>query len=262
VDASGNLVANPLRIVGTGLLAPGRPPAVTVGGQAVTVLPTPAPTATGLTVALSGGLDAGPQADVRVSAFGLAGPALPFVVSPWLAEVQPVRTALDSDPTRAPGDLKLTLRGSGFTAAPQAVRFDGPGGTTLATAFDPGGTDTQARVAVPAGLANGVYQVRLVRPDSAATNPRTVTVVPRIDPPVAVAVVNVNGVDVHQLTLNGARLNGRDVRVAVDESSYAVGANAQAGTLTVTLGRKLAPGSHPVAVTVDGVTSRTVSQGV
>jgi hypothetical protein len=262
VDAAGALVPNTLRITGTGLVAPGQPAVVRFGGSSTTVLRTPAPTDASVSIALPTELDAGPQADVSVKAAGLSGQAVPFFVSPWLSEVQPLRTALDPDPNRVPSDLKLILRGSGFTSAPQAVRFEGPSATTTATAFDPNGTDTSATVTLPSALANGVYRVRLVRPDQAATNGRTLEVIPRVDPPVAVAVIQVNGVNVHQLTLTGVRLNGGDVRVTVDGNVYAVGANAQATTLVVTLGRTLTAGAHKVSLSVDGHNSRAVDMGV
>jgi len=169
----------------------------------------------------------------------------------------PIRTALD--PTQ-PADLKLALYGNGFTTTPRAVRFDGPGGTTNVTAFDTGGSDGQATVTMPATLANGIYNVRIVlnNPASSVSNPRTLEVMPCLDSPIALAIVTVSGNAVHQLTMNGARLNGSDVRLVLDGVTYQVGANANATQLVYTLGRLLSAGSHRVAINVNGQTSRNV----
>jgi hypothetical protein len=254
--AGGAVVPNDLRISGFGLSFPGQEPLVRVGGQLAAVQRPPAPTDTALTVVLPSGLDAGPQVDVRVSLNRRTSTPLVFTVSPWLADLTPIRTALD--PGRGPADMKLTLRGNGFTGSPRSVRFDGPGGTSNVTAFDPGGNTTQAMVNIPTGLANGVYDVRIVLNDAASSvsNPRTLEVIPRLDSPVGVAVVAEATGDVHRLTLNGARLNGADVRLVIDGATYQVGANGAAGQIVYTLGRLLAAGRHTVAVNVDGHLSR------
>jgi Pvc16 N-terminal domain len=253
----GALVANDLVISGFGLSFPGQGPLVRVGGQLVTIRTVPAPTDTTLTVILPTDLDAGPQADVRVTLNRRTSTPLVFTVSPWLADVTPIRTALD--PTR-PADLRLTLQGNGFTATPQAVRFEGPGGTTIATTFEPGGSDAQATVAIPTTLLNGIYNVRIVLndPGQSASNSRTLEVMPRLDSPIALAVVTVAGNSVHQLTLNGARLNGSDVRLVIDGLTYQVGANANPAQVIYTLGRLLSAGSHSVAININGQLSRSV----
>jgi hypothetical protein len=258
IDGSGALVANELAISGFGFSFPGQASLVRVGGQLVTIRTTPAPTDTAFIVILPPDLDAGPQADVRVTLNRRTSTPLVFTVSPWLANVTPIRTALD--PTR-PADLRLTLQGNGFTATPQAVRFEGPGGTTTVTTFDAGGSDVQAAVTIPVNLANGLYNVRIVLndPASSASNSRTLEVIPRLASPIGLAVVTVAGNSVHQLTLNGARLNGSDVRLDLDGITYQVGANATATQLIFTLGRVLSAGAHSVAVNVNGQMSRSVA---
>ena len=257
IDGSGALVANELVISGSGFSFPGQAPTVRVGGQPVTIKSTPAPTDTVITVILPTDLDAGPQADVRVTLQRRTSMPLVLTLSPWLANMTPIRTALD--PTQ-PADLKLALYGNGFTTTPRAVRFDGPGGTTNVTAFDTGGSDGQATVTMPATLANGIYNVRIVlnNPASSVSNARTLEVMPRLDSPIALAIVTVSGNAVHQLTMNGARLNGSDVRLVLDGVTYQVGANANATQLVYTLGRLLSVGSHRVAINVNGQTSRSV----
>lgn len=253
---AGALAANTLEIRGFGLSFPGQSPTVTVGGRTAAIADMPAPDDQALTVTLPTDLDAGPQADVRVTVNGRTSTPLPFLVTPWLALLRPIRTALD--PAGGPADLKLTLTGNGFTATPQAVRFEGPGGTTTVTAFDAGGGDTAATVTIPTTLANGVYNIRIVLADDSASNARTLEVLPRVDRPIGLATVTVSGVSVHRLTLGGARLNGGDVRLILDGATYVIGANANGAQLVHTLGRLLDAGTHRVAVVVDGHTSRTV----
>jgi hypothetical protein len=266
VAADGTLHANALVIHGFGFSAPiaGRPPDVLVGGRTVTPAATPAPTDQALTVGLPTDLDAGPQADVRVAQMRRTSLPLSFTVSPWLAAVRPIRTALD--PARGDADMKPVLTGSGFTTSPQAVRLDGPAGTVNLTTFAAGGSDTRVTVTLPATLANGLYQARVVRGDGGASNPRPLEVVPRVDSPIAVAVVAVTGKNVHQLTINGARLGGKNIRVTIAAATYQVApdpSNPTVGSnpaqLVVTLGRLLAPGSHTVVVTVDGHAARGVA---
>ena len=252
VDGAGNLQPNPLAISGFGFRFPGQAPTVRVGGQLARVQTAPPPTDTSLTVALPTSLDAGPQEDVKVTLNGRTSTPVPFTVDPWLANVTPVRSALEgATPT-------ITLNGSGFTGSPRAVRFEGPGGTSSVTAFI-SATDSRASVQIPA-LANGIFGVRIVLNDaqSSASNSRTLEVIPRLDSPVGVAVVVASGVSVHQLTFNGARLNGADVRVLIDAVAYQHGANANANQVVHTLGRLLNAGAYQVAVAVDGSLSHSV----
>lgn len=253
------LTPNQLRINGFGMSFPGQTPIVKVNGQLVSVSAAPAPTDTALTVTLPTDLDAGPLVDVSVTLNGRTSLPLVFNVQPWLTSLTPIRSALD--PTRGPADLKLTLHGIGFTAAPAAVRFEGTGAPSSVTIFDAGGGDSQATVTIPPGLLNGVYKVRLVLndADNSVTNLRTLEIIPRVDSPVGLAVINVGGKDVHRLTINGARLNGGDVRLLLDGGIFQLGSNANAAQLLVTLGRLLDAGTHRVAVNVDGQTSRTVT---
>jgi hypothetical protein len=260
VGAGGAIIANSLVIQGSGLTMPGQDSVIMVGGLVSSITAsTPAPHES-LTVTLPSNLDAGPQIDVTVLLAGLSSVALQYTVIPWISYITPIRTALD--PT-SPADLTLTLNGAGFTATPASVRFDGPTGTTSVTAFVAGGTDKQAKIAIPTTLANGIYQVRLIHndPQSSATNARTLQVVPLLASPIGVAVVVVT-VNVHQLTLNGQRLAGADVRLSIDDIVYQTGTNANATQLVFTLGKLLDPGTHTISVTVDGNASRTVSFGV
>jgi hypothetical protein len=254
---AGTLESNPLRIDGFGMFFPGQPPTVQVGGQAATLQIAPTSTDPSTTVLLPAALDAGPQADVCVTVNGRTSTPLVFLVSPWLSRLLPIRTALD--PSSAFSDLNLVLQGNGFTATPQAVRFDGPGGTTSVTTFAIQ-QDSTVQVAIPTGLANGIYQVRLILSDSSASNPRTLEVLPRLTSVGASVVTDpATGANVHQLTLSGARLNGADTRLLLDGVPYLHGANASATQLQHTLARLLDAGTYQVAVNVDGHLSRTVA---
>ncbi len=250
----GVLQANDLQIGGFGLHFPGQTPVVRVGGKVVAIKPVPGPTDRTLSVTLPTDVDAGPQVDVTVTLNGRTSTPLTFTVNPWLASTKPIRTALDA--TRGAVDMKLVLLGTGFSATPQAGRFEGPGGVTNVTTFDAGGSDTQAAFDIPTALVNGVYNVRIVKADGSASNPRTLEVLPQIDSPAIVAPVVVNATTVHRLTVNGARLNGGDVRLVLDGVTYVARANASANQFVYTLGRQLTAGTHRLALSVNGQTSR------
>jgi hypothetical protein len=257
VDGTGALVANTLVLTGSSFSLPGQTPVVLVGGQPATLNTVPAPSATSLTVSLPVTPGAGPSQDVVAMLGSFASAPQTFIVLPWLDRLTPQRSALDS----SGGAPVLALSGSGFSTTPAAVRLDGPGGTTNVTTFTPAATDTAATIALPVSLANGVYQVRIVRasPASLASNPRTLEIVPLLATPIGLAIVTVAGVQVHQLTLNGARLNGTLLAVLIDGIAYGVAANANAAQLVLTLSRLLDAGAHTVAVTVDGSQSSTVA---
>ena len=259
IDGTGAIVANSLTIAGSGLLMPGVAPAVLFGGQSVAISSAPAPTDNLLTVTLPTTVDAGPANDLQVSVSGKISTPLPFTVTPWLARLTPIRTALDA--TAGPPAPLLVLDGQGFTAAPQAVRFDGPGGTSNVTAFSGAPTDGQVSVTIPTNLQNGIYDVRVVLagPGNSSTNARKLQVIPLLSATIGLAVVTVAGAQVHRVTLNGARLNGTDVRVVIDGEAHSAGANANANQLVLTLGRRLDSGSHSVAVMVNGSTSHNVN---
>ena len=253
------LIANPLRIDGFGLSFPGQTPIVKVGGQQVQLIPLSPPTDESLVVTLPTDVDGGPQADVAVKLNGRTSRPLVFNINPWMTSITPIRTALD--PTHGPADLTLNLNGNGFTP-PAAVRFEGPGPATTVAVFNAGGTARHQSITIPSSLANGVYRVRLVLGDapSSATNSRTLEVIPRIDVPIGVSVtVDADGNNVHRLTINGARLNGSDVRAILDGATYQRGANGNAAQFVLTLGRLLNSGTHHVAINVNGQISRTVT---
>lgn len=272
VPASGALAAAPggvlaprtLQIQGFGFAFPGQTPVVRIGGEVAPVAAVPAPTDQLLTVTLPARLAGGPQADVTVTLNGRQSTPLPFQVTPWIATATPVRTALQA---AAP---KLTLTGTGFTAAPGEVRFElasppppGPPVPSVVsvTAFDPGGTDSRAVVTIPATLVSGTYNVRIVLNDAArsASNVRPLEVIPLLTAPVGVAQVNVNLKDVHRLTLNGARLNGQDIRVILDGVAHQAAANGNAAQLLFTAGRLLDAGAHTVEVQINGHRSHAVN---
>ena len=252
----GTVTPNELQISGVGFSFPGQNPIVRVGGQPVVIKSSPTPTDQALTVVLPTDLDAGPQVDVRVTLNRRTSTPLQFTISPWLANLAPIRTALD--PTL--GDPKLVLKGSGFTTIPQAVRFDAPGTSTIVTTFDAGGSDAQATVTIPKDLENGIYNVRLVLNDavSSASNSRTLEVIPYVDSTIAVETVTVPTGSVHRLTIQGARLKGNDVRLVIDGVSYQAGSNPTKNQLIYTLGRLLSAGSHSIAVNIDGHLSHSI----
>jgi hypothetical protein len=256
---AGAVTPNDLQIGGFGFSFPGQTPLVRVGGQLATIKGAPPPTDTSLTVTLPIDVDGGPQIDVTITLNDRTSTPLTFTVSPWLATISPIRTALDVAPA------KLSLQGSGFTANPLQIQLDGPTPNPTTAALDPGGSDLQATATIPAGLPNGLYSVRLVLGDVAhsASNSRTLEVIPRVDSPVGVAGTVINGRTVHQLTVNGARLDDpSDVRLVIDGITYVVGPNATANQLVYTLGRQLDPGPHQLAVVVNGSRSHDVGFAV
>jgi len=251
VGTGGVLTGNVLTINGAFFSFPGRTPVVQVGGQVVTLNASPAPTDTSLAVTLPVSLDAGPNEDVVVTLNSLASAPLTFTLKPWLTSLTPIRTTLD--PTGGPPAPSLVLQGNGFTTAPQGVRFDGPSGTTNVTTFVGSVTDSQATITIPSTLANGIYQVRMVLADAttSVSNARTLEVIPLIST-VGVAIVTASGNQVHQLTIQGARLNGTDVRALIDGVSHQFAANTNATQLVVQLGLLLVPGPHTLAVVING----------
>jgi hypothetical protein len=263
VGPGGILQPSTLTLLGSGLTPQGQSPQVQVGGKPAAVLVSSPPSG-GLTVLLPTDLDAGPQADVQVAVAGRSGLPLSFTVTPWLQQITPIRTALD--PSLGSADLSVSLSGTGFSIAPQAVRFEGPAPaptTTMVTAFTTTG-DTSASVAIPGSIVNGIYRVRIIRSDGGVSNSRPIEVIPRIDPPVvASTVVNAAGSTVNQLTINGARLAGKDLRLILDGVEYQLAATAgQASQLIAEIGLPLSSGSHTIAVMIDGHRSRTVTQAV
>ena len=252
--AGGAITANTLTLNGSGFTLPGRTPVVLFGGQPATLNTAPAPTDHSLSVLLPDTLDAGPNENVQVALSGKTGSALMFTVSPWLSFLTPIRTALDSP------QPSMVLSGTGFTTSAQGVRLDGPGGTTNVTSFTGGVTDTKATIALPANLQNGFYQVRIVLagPANSVSNARTLEVIPLLNAPIGLAVITVSGQQVHQLTLNGARLKGADIRVVLDGIAHQAPANANAAKIVFPLGRLLDSGQHTVSVAIDGSRSHDV----
>jgi hypothetical protein len=251
VDSLGTLQPNSVVIAGSGLSFPGQTATVTVGGQPVSIVLTSPPGGASLTVSLPMDLDAGPQADVAVTVNGRTSTPLSLTVSPWLASVTPVRTGLAAS-------QKMTLAGTGFSANPLGVRFDGSGAPAGLTAFDPGSTDLQGTITIPPSLPNGIYQVRVVLSDPAqsASNSRSLEIIPRIDS-TSLAVASPPG-SASNLTVNGARLSGTDVRLLLDAVSFLAPPNSNATQLIFTFNRVLSPGSHTLSLSIDGHTSHAV----
>jgi hypothetical protein len=251
LDNTGVLRANNIVISGSGLSFPGQTTVVTVGGQPVSIQPGSPPAISSLTVSLPTDLEAGPQVDVRVGLGGRVSTPFSFTVTPWLSTITPVRSTLAAN-------QKMTLQGIGFTATPQGLRFDGAGAPAGLTALDPGTTDTQATITIPPALPNGIYRVGVVLGDPAqsASNSRTFEVIPRIDsailtpgsPPGPSAI----------LTVNGARLDGNDIRLIVDGIVFQAPPNGNSVQLVYTFNRIISPGSHALAVSIDGHMSHTV----
>jgi Pvc16 N-terminal domain len=256
IDAAGNVQPNDLTISGIGFVSNGRIASVRVGGQPATVKPAPPPTNNILVATLPSSLDAGPQEDVGVTLNGRTSTPLVFTVNPWLERIMPIRTALDAPPTN------LVLNGIGFTGSPRAVRLDGPGGSQNLTVFN-FTSDAEISLTLSPALANGLYNVRVVLNDavSSVSNSRILEVIPRLDAPIGLAVITVSNNQVHQLTLNGARLKGADVRVIIDGVGYPVDPSTitNAAQLVLTLKRLLPTGPHGVGVIVNGQTSHQVT---
>src|SRR5262249_2599067 len=149
--------------------------------------------------------------------------------------ITPVRSAL------APNQ-KMTLQGTGFTATPQGVRFDGAGAPAGLTPLDPGSTDTQGTISIAPGLPNGIYPVRIVLGDAtqSASNSRTFEVIPHIDSTV-LAPGSPPGSSVI-LTVNGARLNGSDIRLLLDGVIFQAPPNSNGAQLVYTFNRIISPG--------------------
>jgi hypothetical protein len=121
-------------------------------------------------------------------------------------------------------------------------------------------TDTKATIVLPTNLQNGLYQVRIVLADPAnsVSNARTLEVIPLLNPPVGLAVITVSGQQVHQLTLNGARLKGTDIRIVLDGIAHQAPANANAAKIVFALGRRIDSGQHIISVVIDGSRSHDV----
>jgi hypothetical protein len=256
IDGAGNLQPNDLTISGVGLVSNGQNASVHVGGQSATVKPAPPPSNNLLVATLPSSFHAGPQEDVRVTLSGRTSTPFAFTVSPWLERITPIRTALDAPPTN------LVLNGVGFSGSPGAVRFDGPGGVQNLTVFNVA-SDTEISLVLPPTLANGLYNVQVVLNDalSGVSNSRILEVIPRLDAPIGLAVMTVSNTQIHQLTLNGARLSGTDVRVSIDGAGYSVDPSTitNATQLVLTLKRLLPAGPHSVWVSVNGQTSHKVA---
>jgi hypothetical protein len=256
VDGGGRLNPGTLTVRGSAFQLAGTATTVLFGGNPAAIAAVPPPTAGALTLTLPLDLGAGPQADVVVRVGARSSAPAPFAVTPWLSQIRPLRTAFDPSAAAA-----IVLSGMGFGPAGAHARLDSATTSTDLGAVAAGATSTTASITLPASLANGTYTLRLVRADNAATNGRTLEVIPLLAG-VTVSVVHPAAADVHQLALSGARLNGTTVHVVVDGVDYAAPPNPNATSLTYTLARKLQPGPHTARVSVDGALSHEVAFSV
>lgn len=224
-------------------------PLVRVGGQPVEIIGSPAEPFTQLTVTLPAGLDAGPEADVRVTLNGTTGQPTTFIVGPWLSTITPVRTALD--PT-VPLDATLTLTGVGLPA-PFGIRYEGPIGVRTIAAVV--AADKTITAPVPPDLTNGAYSVRVQLANGDLSNTRTLVVLPRID--AAPTVTDAAGK--HRISLTGARLDGTEITLIVDAVRYTATKSTNPAGLIFTFGRLLPSGDHTIAVVIDGIRSRAMA---
>ncbi len=265
--AAGNIVQpGQLVVSGFHLLADGEAATITIGDTAATA----AATATDrqATVLLPTSLLGGPDVDVRAVLHRRASQPLTFHVSPWLSSVAPLRTALDPN---LPSDNVLVLKGSGLTGV-QEARFVAAGVVRSSTIFS-GRTATGITVTMPAaatsnlvpgtGIPNGIYDLRLRRADNSLTNQRQVEVLPRLNASsgygtASSGYVSATGV----LTLNGARLDGNNVVLVVDGIDRVLGKITNGAQIKYTFRVPLSPGSHVIALNVDGHLARPIPLAV
>ncbi len=248
VNGSGVIQANTVVLSGAGFTFPGRTPTVTVGGDAVTLVTAPPPSATSLTFVLPTDLDAGPATGVQVMLNSKSSVPVPFEVKPWLSRVMPQRSGL-------PGTQKLTLTGIGFTTTPHGVRFDGVGVSSAPVPFDAGLTDTTGTLTIPAALVNGIYSLRVVLSDVAqsVTNSQMLEIIPVIN----TATLAAGTPPTQTITIDGTRLNGADIRIVIDGETYLLPPNTNAAQIVHTFALPLLPGSHALSVSIDGHTSHS-----
>jgi hypothetical protein len=243
-----------LTLRGSGLAAPGRVPAVTVAGVPAPVRAAEPGT---VTVELPDALPAGPEAEVVVTLGATSPPGTLFRVEPWAGAVTPQRFDLA-------GPAVVVVTGAGLTGAAELVATD-PGGTQprWTAPVDAARSDaTTVSVDLPAGAAsnlapaggipNGRYAVRVRLDGGALTPPRVLLVAPVVRP--ADGAAGASGYDAAQrrLTVRGERLDGEDVRLRVDGTEYALGAQADPAAVSHQFARALAAGEHLVEVVVDG----------
>jgi uncharacterized protein DUF4255/IPT/TIG domain-containing protein len=185
-------------------------------------------------------LEAGPEQEVRAVLDGRESNPLTYVVSPWLRRLQPLRAAPAAAPA-PPAPVILEVTGVDLAAAATVtVEF---GGTAIAhLVLD----SSQLRIAVPTGLPNGSYPVR-VTVDGEASNERRFEIAPLLtqlvpSTPLAGAA----------LRIDGERLDGTKLRVDFDPGVVMPDANTNAARLNLPRVPRLDPGRHELRVTVDG----------
>lgn len=232
---------------GTGMTGKGAAPHVGFGGAAARIVTTTTAPDT-ITVEAPADVPEGPGASVTVRVRGGVSAPARFDVTPWLVSVLPLRSALD-------GPTTLALAGRGLGGPGARVRFETPGGAPVLPAVTAGNTANAAHVVVPAGLVNGVYDVRFVTGGDDVSNGRRFEVVPRIANVTAAVVAGA-----HVVTITGARLQGASITVTADGTVHAI-APGSAGdddtTLHANLHTMLAAGPHVIDVVVEGHRSPT-----
>ena len=254
---------NPTQLVmqGFGFSFLQQTPTVTVGDVPVALS---AATDRQLTVLLPSRLPAGPEVDVRVRVNGRWSQPLTFTVQPWISNLTPIRTALD--PT-LPADGVLRMTGFGFVK-PAEVLGAGTNPNWSVTSFLPGATANSLAINLPSAatknsatgstLRNGLYDILLRLQDNSLSNARSLEVIPRLNGVSGYSPNSSYNSNTGVLSLRGARFDGADVRILVDDVEYALGANANGTQLSQTFARPLASGAHTVAVEVDGHRSREI----
>lgn len=249
-----------LQVNGFGFVFKGQLPIVSVGDTPAAMSATP--TATQVSVVLPMALAAGPEVDVRVSLLGRASRPLTFAVSPWISSLSLLRTPL------AAAGTTLTINGSGLGNA-TTIRGDRDDGLSWSSAVAAGGTAAAVTCSLPAGSqananastanpGNGFYAVRVVLAGGALSNPRTLEVIPVVNPSAGPGTPSTYDPASHTLTLNGMRLDGSAIRATIDGVDHSLVANANGSQLTTTLPGGMSPGPHRVSVNVDGHVSHEV----
>jgi hypothetical protein len=87
------------------------------------------------------------------------------------------------------------------------------------------------------------------------SNSGTLEIIPAVDS----ATLSAGSPPAADLTVSGARLNGRDIRILLDGVEYVAPPNGNPAQLSFTFARPLPPGSHALSVAIDGHASHTVA---
>jgi hypothetical protein len=158
--------------------------------------------------------------------------------------------------------LVLTIQGRGFDN-PATIRADRADGVTWSSPILAGATPTTVTFTPPVGSqanatatganpGNGFYDLRVVLANGRLSNPRTLEVIPIVNPSAGPGTPSTYDPATRNLTLNGLRLDGTALRLTIDGTDHVLAANANGTRLVHPLGRALAVGPHRVSLSVDG----------